>query len=49
MNLRSKNLQKKKKQLPAIFIHAGAGFHSQQNEHIHLQACVLYVKNRKFI
>lgn len=28
------------KAVPAIFIHAGAGFHSHQNEHIHLQACV---------
>lgn len=25
---------------PAIFIHAGAGFHSHQNEHVHLEACV---------
>lgn len=23
----------------AIFVHAGAGFHSQLNERIHLQAC----------
>lgn len=23
----------------AIFVHAGAGFHSLQNERIHLQAC----------
>lgn len=23
----------------AIFVHAGAGFHSEQNERIHLQAC----------
>ncbi|KFA46253.1 hypothetical protein S40293_06500 [Stachybotrys chartarum IBT 40293] len=30
----------KQKHIPAIFIHAGAGFHSHQNEHIHLQACV---------
>ncbi|KAM0556011.1 hypothetical protein ACHAPJ_005992 [Fusarium lateritium] len=28
------------KAVPAIFVHAGAGFHSHQNEHIHLQACV---------
>lgn len=26
--------------MPAIFIHAGAGFHSRQNETIHLRACV---------
>ncbi|KAL7918644.1 nucleophile aminohydrolase [Trichoderma austrokoningii] len=32
--------QKKPKCVPAIFIHAGAGFHSHQNEHVHLQACV---------
>lgn len=25
---------------PAIFIHAGAGFHSHQNEKVHLEACV---------
>ncbi|CAG9944181.1 unnamed protein product [Clonostachys rosea f. rosea IK726] len=25
---------------PAIFIHAGAGFHSTQNERVHLKACV---------
>lgn len=23
----------------AIFVHAGAGYHSTQNEHIHLAAC----------
>ncbi|PNP40393.1 hypothetical protein TGAMA5MH_07720 [Trichoderma gamsii] len=32
--------QKQLKCVPAIFIHAGAGFHSHQNEHVHLQACV---------
>ncbi|KAF4337887.1 asparaginase [Fusarium beomiforme] len=32
------------KAVPAIFIHAGAGFHSHQNEHIHLQACVAAVE-----
>lgn len=37
--LRLGQLQKTK-HVPAIFIHAGAGFHSQQNEHVHLQACV---------
>ncbi|KAF2189721.1 N-terminal nucleophile aminohydrolase [Zopfia rhizophila CBS 207.26] len=25
--------------ISAIFVHAGAGFHSVQNEHIHLEAC----------
>ncbi|KAG5980244.1 hypothetical protein E4U55_004245 [Claviceps digitariae] len=30
----------KQKGVPAIFIHAGAGFHSHQNEHVHLEACV---------
>ncbi|KAG6009774.1 hypothetical protein E4U21_001204 [Claviceps maximensis] len=30
----------KQKGAPAIFIHAGAGFHSHQNEHVHLEACV---------
>lgn len=33
-------LGQKPKCVPAIFIHAGAGFHSHQNEHVHLQACV---------
>ncbi|KAL7932328.1 N-terminal nucleophile aminohydrolase [Trichoderma chlorosporum] len=32
--------QKQPKCVPAIFIHAGAGFHSHQNEHVHLEACV---------
>ncbi|KAJ4002697.1 hypothetical protein NW752_012391 [Fusarium irregulare] len=27
------------KAAPAIFVHAGAGFHSHQNERVHLQAC----------
>lgn len=30
----------KPKAVPAIFVHAGAGFHSHQNEIVHLQACV---------
>ncbi|KAH8175475.1 asparaginase domain-containing protein [Sarocladium implicatum] len=34
----------KMKQVPAIFIHAGAGFHSHQNEHVHLKACVAAAK-----
>lgn len=33
-------LGQKPKQTPAIFIHAGAGFHSHQNENVHLKACV---------
>lgn len=33
-------LGQKQKGVPAIFIHAGAGFHSHQNEHVHLEACV---------
>lgn len=33
----------RKKHIPAIFVHAGAGFHSHQNEHVHLEACVAYV------
>ncbi len=35
-------LGQKQKHVPAIFIHAGAGFHSHQNEHVHLEACVSY-------
>ncbi len=27
----------------AIFVHAGAGYHSTTNEHIHLGACAEYV------
>ncbi|KAF4466054.1 asparaginase [Fusarium albosuccineum] len=34
----------RQKAVPAIFVHAGAGFHSHQNEHIHLQACVAAVE-----
>ncbi|KAJ6441770.1 adenylate kinase [Purpureocillium lavendulum] len=37
-------LGQKQKHVPAIFIHAGAGFHSHQNEHVHLEACVSAVK-----
>lgn len=25
--------------IATIYVHAGAGFHSVQNEHLHLQAC----------
>jgi taspase, threonine aspartase, 1 len=28
----------------AIFVHAGAGYHSTTNEHIHLGACDRYVQ-----
>ncbi|QUC16455.1 uncharacterized protein UV8b_00696 [Ustilaginoidea virens] len=33
-------LNHRQRGVPAIFIHAGAGFHSHQNEHVHLAACV---------
>ncbi|OAA46194.1 asparaginase family protein [Metarhizium rileyi] len=33
-------LSQRQNGVPAIFIHAGAGFHSHQNEHVHLEACV---------
>ena len=29
--------------ISAIFVHAGAGYHSTTNEHIHLGACNEYV------
>ena len=29
--------------ISAIFVHAGAGYHSVQNERVHLQACAEYV------
>ena len=32
-------LKRKGKPVTAIFIHAGAGFHSHQNERVHLEAC----------
>lgn len=35
--------QRSKKKQAAIFIHAGAGFHSHENERVHLQACKTYV------
>lgn len=34
---------KTKGPIAAIFIHAGAGFHSTVNEHVHLEACSEYV------
>lgn len=34
-------------QVCAIFVHAGAGYHSTTNEHIHLSACNEYVHNLK--
>jgi len=30
---------KRHKPMAAIFIHAGAGYHSLQNEKVHLEAC----------
>ncbi|KZF19494.1 N-terminal nucleophile aminohydrolase [Xylona heveae TC161] len=35
----SRSPKKKSGDQCAIFVHAGAGFHSHQNEHIHLQVC----------
>lgn len=32
-----------KRPVTAIFVHAGAGYHSVQNEQVHLQACSEYV------
>ncbi|OAA74797.1 asparaginase family protein [Akanthomyces lecanii RCEF 1005] len=32
--------KQRKRSIPAIFLHAGAGFHSHQNEDVHLRACV---------
>lgn len=32
-------LYKKKKPVAAVFVHAGAGYHSHTNESLHLQAC----------
>jgi taspase (threonine aspartase 1) len=34
-----------KKPVAAIFIHAGAGYHSTTNEKVHLQACNEYVSH----
>lgn len=39
----SKMKNQKSNETPAIFVHAGAGFHSTANEHVHLQACNEYV------
>ncbi|KAI4727574.1 N-terminal nucleophile aminohydrolase [Aureobasidium sp. EXF-10728] len=36
---RSRKIQKNGADQPCIFVHAGAGYHSLQNERIHLQAC----------
>lgn len=35
----SNRRSKKSPDIACIFVHAGAGYHSIQNEHIHLQAC----------
>ncbi|OAQ98873.1 hypothetical protein LLEC1_06246 [Akanthomyces lecanii] len=32
--------KQRRRSIPAIFLHAGAGFHSHQNEDVHLRACV---------
>lgn len=40
---KSRKIQKNGADQPCIFIHAGAGYHSLQNEKIHLQACNEYV------
>jgi hypothetical protein len=37
-----------KQGLYAIFVHAGAGYHSRENETKHLQACQLYVYHNIF-
>ncbi|KAK6000944.1 hypothetical protein QM012_003027 [Aureobasidium pullulans] len=36
---KSRKIQKNGADQPCIFVHAGAGYHSLQNERIHLQAC----------
>ncbi len=33
-------------EIACIFVHAGAGFHSIQNEHVHLTACNEYVSSK---
>lgn len=35
--------EKQKQGLYAIFVHAGAGYHSRENETKHLEACQLYL------
>lgn len=40
---RSRKILKNGADQPCIFVHAGAGYHSLQNERIHLQACNEYV------
>ncbi|KAI5270683.1 N-terminal nucleophile aminohydrolase [Aureobasidium subglaciale] len=39
LHSRSRKIQKNGADQPCIFVHAGAGYHSLQNERIHLQAC----------
>lgn len=36
---KSHKLKKQEPQISAIFVHAGAGYHSTTNEHLHLSAC----------
>ena len=38
---------KRKEDLCAIFVHAGAGFHSRENEKKHLEVCELYVPDSR--
>ena len=38
------NGKRKGGDIAAIFVHAGAGFHSLQNEKVHLKACEEYVE-----
>jgi taspase (threonine aspartase 1) len=40
---RSQMSQSRQPQVSAIFVHAGAGYHSTTNEHMHLGACDKYV------
>jgi hypothetical protein len=39
----SRSSQRGPQDIYAIFVHAGAGYHSYQNEEAHLQACNEYV------
>jgi taspase (threonine aspartase 1) len=45
---RNQMSQNRQPQVSAIFVHAGAGYHSTTNEHIHLGACDRYVFSRPF-
>ncbi|KAH0380139.1 N-terminal nucleophile aminohydrolase, partial [Aureobasidium melanogenum] len=39
LHAKPRKIQKNGADQPCIFVHAGAGYHSLQNERIHLQAC----------